>query len=121
MKPHTRAYKEKKNRTGFTDKSLEKRIQRDQYLYQAQKQKEIVMQYIQDNKITFSEIQDTVSVDTRTVFLQWIALANMSTQKIGRTEYGQEYKLIRNKGTCILKCEDGDLTMPAYELEFNIK
>lgn len=121
LKPHTRAYKEKKNRTGFTDKSLEKRVQRDQYLYQAQKQKEIVMQYIQDNKITFSEIQDTVSVDTRTVFLQWIALANMSTQKIGRTEYGQEYKLIRNKGTCILKCEDGDLTMPAYELEFNIK
>lgn len=42
----------------------------------------------------------------------------MSSRRMGRTEYGQEYRLIRKKGTCVLKCEDGLLTMPAYTLEF---
>lgn len=42
----------------------------------------------------------------------------MNSQKLGRTEYGQEYRLIRGKEDCVLKCEDGDLVMPAYILEF---
>ena len=42
----------------------------------------------------------------------------MSSQKMGRTEYGQEYRLIKREGICILRCEDGDLRMPDYVLEF---
>lgn len=45
-------------------------------------------------------------------------MANMSSQKIGQTEFGQEYRLIQEEGTCVLRCEDGDLTMPAYIMEF---
>ena len=93
-------------------------IQREAYLRQAKRQKEIVMQYIKDHKIVFSEIREPVTEETRTVFLQWIAQANMNSQKLGRTEYGQEYRLIRGKEDCVLKCEDGDLVMPAYILEF---
>ena len=40
------------------------------------------------------------------------------SQKLGQTEFGQEYRLIQGKGICVLKCEDGDLTMPAYIVEF---
>ena len=50
--------------------------------------------------------------------MQWITQANMSSQKIGRTEYGQEYHLVKGEGTCVMKCEDGDLRMPDYVLEF---
>lgn len=42
----------------------------------------------------------------------------MSSEKTGRTEYGQEYQLKRKDGSCVLKCEDGDLKMPDYTLEF---
>ena len=42
----------------------------------------------------------------------------MNSEQKGRTEYGQEYRLIRRKGSCVLHCEDGDLTMPAYVMEF---
>ena len=42
----------------------------------------------------------------------------MNSQKIGRTEYGQEYRMIRKKETCVLRCEDGELVMPSYILEF---
>lgn len=118
LKPHTRNYREKKDKRGFSDKTMEKMIQREAYLKQVQGQKEIVMHYIKDHKIVFSEISERVTEDTRKVFLQWIAQANMNSQKKGRTEYGQEYRLMREKETCVLKCEDGDLTMPSYILEF---
>ena len=114
LKPHTRAYKEKKDKRGFTDKSLEKMAQRDSYL----RQKEIVMHYIRDNRITFSEIDEVISQETRITFLQWITQANMNSGKNGRTEYGQEYHLKRTEGKCVLRCEDGDLVMPAFILEF---
>ena len=118
LKPHTRGYRERKDRTGFADKSLEKMAQRENYLRQAQKQKELVLRYVKDHKIRFSDIEEVVSEDARTVFLQWIAQANMSSQKMGRTEYGQEYRLMKTDGNCVLKCEDGNLRMPDYTLEF---
>ena len=118
LKPHTRSYREKKDRRGFTDKSLEKYIQREKYLQKIKRQKEIVMHYIKADKITFSEIEEVISEETRITFLQWITQANMNSRKTGRTEYGQEYRLTRSKGKCVLKCEDGDLVMPAFVLEF---
>lgn len=118
LKPHTRAYRERKDRTGFADKTMEKMIQREQYLRQAARQREIVLRYIRDGKIDFTQITDVITESTRSVFLQWIAQANMNSQQKGRTEYGQEYRLHRQKGTCVLHCEDGELTMPAYVMEF---
>ena len=108
LKPQTRTYREKKDRWGFTDKSLEKMMQREHYLQKIRWQKEIVMHCVRDNKITFSEIEEVISEETRTILLQWITQANMNSQKTGRTEYGQEYHLTRTKETCVLKCEDGD-------------
>ncbi len=118
LKPHTRSYRERKDRKGFPDKTWEKRLQREQYLRQAEKQRELVLRYIKENRIAFAEIGEVISEDTRSIFLQWIAQANMTASKTGRTEYGQEYRLIRREGSCILKCEDGDLRMPDYILEF---
>ena len=118
LKPHTRSYREKKDKKGFEDKTLEKLLQREAYLKQARKQKEIVMHYIRDGRIVFADIEETITEATRIVFLQWIAQANMNSQKIGRTEYGQEYRMIRKKETCVLRCEDGELVMPSYILEF---
>ncbi|MBM6666568.1 TIGR02677 family protein [Lacrimispora saccharolytica] len=119
LKPHTRSYRGKKDRTGFADRTMEKMIQREQYLRLASQQKEIVLRYIKDRKIVFSEITDIVTESTRNIFLQWIAQAHMNSEQKGRTEYGQEYRLIRGEGSCVLRCEDGNLTMPAYIMEFD--
>lgn len=118
VKPHSRNYRVKKDKRGFSDKSLEKMIQREAYLQSVKKQKEIVMHYVRDKKIVFSEIEEPVSEMTKNIFLQWIAIANMNSQRSGQTEFGQEYRLIQQNGYCVLKCEDGDLTMPAYIVEF---
>ena len=78
-----------------------------------------MLHYIKEDRIIFSEKSaEIISAETRTVFLQWIAQANMSSQKLRRTECGQEYRMIRKKGNCVLKCEDGDLVMPSFVLEF---
>ena len=93
-------------------------MERERYLREVKNQQGIVMRYIKDNKVDFSQIDEVISEETRNTFLQWITQANMNSQKKGRTEYGQEYHLVQKMGSCILKCEDGDLTMPAYVLEF---
>jgi uncharacterized protein (TIGR02677 family) len=118
VKPHSRIYREKKDKRGFYDKSLEKMLQREAYLQNVKKQKEIVLHYVKNKQIVFSDIEEPVSEMTRNMFLQWIVMANMNSQKSGQTEFGQEYRLIQKEGTCVLKCEDGDLIMPAYIVEF---
>jgi uncharacterized protein (TIGR02677 family) len=118
VKPHSRTYREKKDKRGFYDKSLEKMLQREAYLQNVKKQKENVLHFVKNKQIVFSDIEEPVSETTRNMFLQWIAMANMNSQKLGQTEFGQEYRLIQKEGTCVLKCEDGDLIMPAYIVEF---
>ena len=120
IKPHAAAYREKKDKRSFVDKSFEKMLQRQAYLQSINHQRELVMRYVKDNKIVFSEIEGIVPESTKNIFLQWIAIANMNTQKIGQTEYGQEFLLIQKQGDCVLRCEDGDLTMPAYVIEFKV-
>ncbi len=121
LKPHTRAYRPKKDRQGFVDKSLEKLQQRMQYLKKAEQERELVTKYIKDGKLEISAIEDVVSEKVRVILLQWIAQANLNTGRRGRTEYGEEYVLKKGKGTCVLKCEDGELIMPAYVLEFTLR
>ena len=45
-------------------------------------------------------------------------MANFSSDKISRTEYGQKYRLTETNEKMVLKCEDGDLEMPKYIFEF---
>ena len=53
LKPHTRNYRERKDKRGFENKAMEKMLQREAYLRQTRKQKEIVLHYIKDHKICF--------------------------------------------------------------------
>ncbi len=118
LKPHTKAYRERRRQTGFADKTMDKLQQRMAHLRQLDNEKELVMRYIRDGRLDLTAIRDVIPVTVRITFLQWISQANMNSEKIGRTEYGQEFRLIRKPGTCVLHCEDGDLTMPSYVLEW---
>ena len=65
-----------------------------------------------------SWIDDCISADTRDTLLRWIAQANLTVSKSGRTEYGQAFHLIKQEGSHTLKCEDGQLVMPRYIFQF---
>ena len=55
------------------------------------------MKYIQGNQLDISRIDDCISVDTRETLLRWIAQANLTVSKSGRTEYGQAFHLIKQE------------------------
>lgn len=119
LKPHNRTYREKKDRTGFSDKSLEKLAQKLQYLKRIENERTEMMRYINDGKLEVGRITEMVSESVRKTLLQWITQAALSPSGRGRTEYGQEFLLKKGTGTCILKCEDGDLKLPEYTLWFD--
>ena len=119
LKPHTRTYKPRIHKSGFESKALEKLAQRNQYLKKLEEDRKLVTKYIKDGQLDISRIEDCISVDTRETLLRWIAQANLTASKSGRTEYGQAFRLIRQQGSHMLKCEDGVLEMPRYILQFN--
>lgn len=55
----------------------------------------------------------------RSVFLSWVAMANLAPDGCGITQYGQRFFLEkRGEGTCQLVCTDGTLSMPDCVLVF---
>ena len=118
IKPHTRTYKPRVDKSGFENKSMEKLMQKNQYLAQVEENKNIVTKYIKGNKLDISAIDECISEDTRTTLLRWISLANMTNSKSASTEFGRKFKLIKKDGKCTLRCIDGNLIMPIYVMEF---
>ncbi len=118
LESHGRQYRPRIDKSGFASKKLEKEMQKMAYLNQIEEEKKIIMAYIQHHQIDISEIKDVVPASMRQTLLRWITQANNRSTKKGSTEYGQEYELIRKEGTCILHCEDGDLSLPHFILKF---
>ena len=118
VKPHTRTYRPRIQKSGFGSKALEKAAQRNQYLRGLEEDRDLVLRYIRDKRLDICQITDCIPAATRETLLRWIAQANLTSSKSGRTEYGQAFRLIRGEGTHTLCCEDGDLEIPAYILEF---
>ena len=118
LNSHNKKYKPRIDKTGFVEKSFEKAAKKQEYFKQLEKNKEMVMKYINENKLSISEINDVVSENTRVTLLRWISNANMTSTRTGLTDYGQKYRLLKDDGVCVLHCEDGDLELPCYTFEF---
>ena len=119
LQPRVRTYKPRMDRSGFTDKSAEKAAQRKKILEEERQLRQKIMQYIQNGTLDFVALSEPVPPDVRTVFLSWVAMANLAPDGHGRTQYGQRFALKkRGSGTCSLICTDGTLTMPDCMLIF---
>lgn len=119
LRPRERTYRPSIDRSGFEDRSEEKWAQRQRILEDAQRLRTAVMGHIHNQKLDFAHLETPVTPEVRTVFLSWLAIANLSPDKTGSTEYGQRYSLKpRGSGNCTMVCTDGDLTLPDCVLEF---
>lgn len=119
LQPRNRSYRPRMDRTGFVDKSAEKAAQRQKILEEERALRQEVMSHIRDGKLDLAALDTPVSPAVRTVFLSWVALANLSPDKRGLTQYGQVYRLKkRGSQPCALRCTDGVLTMPNCVLIF---
>ena len=119
LQPRVRTYRPRIDRGGFADKSEEKAAQRKRILEEERRLREEILGYIQEGKLDFSSLTAPVLPEVRTVFLSWVAMANLAPDGYGRTQYGQRFRLQkRGADTCRLVCTDGTLTMPDCVLVF---
>ncbi|MEE8807185.1 MAG: TIGR02677 family protein [Lactimicrobium sp.] len=118
LSSHSRTYKPRMERAAYSTSELQKAARRQAYLDEMEKKRLEVSKYIHQGRLSFAKIQDVISPQLRMMLLSWIAQANMTSSKVGRTEYGSRYVLDREEGECVLHCSDGDLTMPCYVIEF---
>ena len=118
LTPRVRTYKPRMDRSGFDDKSEEKAAQRQRILEEAQQLRSRLMGYIHNGRLDFGTLTEPVPPAARTVLLSWVAMANLSPDQQGRTEYGQRFTLQKGSGVCQLVCTDGVLTMPNCTLIF---
>ena len=119
LQPRVRTYKPRMDRSGFMDKSAEKAAQQQKILEEERQLRQKITRYIHAGKLDFSALSEPVPPEVRTVFLSWVAMANLAPDGYGHTEYGQRFMLKRRgNSTCELICTDGTLTMPDCMLLF---
>ena len=75
-------------------------------------------QYIIDGKITIENLP-VINSKFRKMILKLIGRANQSGVRETKTDDGRKVELIypENNKRCILKCDDGELEMPAFVLK----
>ena len=119
VKPRIRAFKERKDRTIIEDKSEIKRLKIEEYLKQREEERKLIRRYIINGKIVIKDLPEIEPVVRKSV-LKWVSQANQTETKTTITEYGEKVQLVipKNGERCTLKCTDGVLNMPAYELLF---
>lgn len=119
IKPRVRHYREKRKRIPIEDKSKKKKKLLKKYIRERKQEQKVIDSYIQNNIIDFSELP-LIPSNVRVTLLKWIGKATASHDNIAKTEDGREFKLIKPvyDQRCILKCEDGNLSMPDYKIVF---
>lgn len=119
VKPHIREYREKLPKVAIVDKTKEKEEQIQNYLKQIEENRKEMQKYVKDGKIDIKQLP-IVKTDVRKTLLKWISKAGIMADKQIIIEDGRKIKLIypQNNERCVLKCEDGNLEMPAFELQF---
>ncbi|MEW6064689.1 hypothetical protein P378_01175 [Desulforamulus profundi] len=90
-----------------------------EYLAHQRQQAELLGKFLEQGSITISSL-DTVPASTRQVLLKWIGLCLANKSRQIRTPDGIEISLLlpENRQRTVLHCEDGELDMPDYTLNF---
>lgn len=119
IKPKVRNYREKSPRSSIQDKTESKRRLKQEYIRKIEQERRIIESYILDDVIYIARLP-IIKSHVRVTLLRWIGKASNSSDKRVKTEDGRIIKLEYPKdgSRCLLRCEDGQLEMPAYVLKF---
>lgn len=119
--PRTRSYKPRIKAQGFADKSMQKAMEKTAVLERKKNEQRLIEGFIVNGKISVAELESAVVPEVlRTSLLRWISAAG-SSGGYGTTDFGRKFHLLKNAGSSVLHCTDGDLYMPSYVIEFEEK
>lgn len=119
IKPRIREYKEKAPKISIKDKTEEKQKYIEMYLKKLEEERREIEKYIKDGQIDIKNLPQIKS-EFRKTLLSWISKAGLIKDNQITIEDGRKIKLIypENGERCVLECEDGNLEMPAFVLQF---
>lgn len=114
-----------KKSTVVAEKTEEKQKLMEAYQKQQKQQQKLIEDLVAKERIVFSEL-NVITPYERHLLLGWIgkAISNhrsriKSNVYVGKTENGKRYELfLRSQSSIVVKCQDGHLRMPDYELVF---
>ncbi|AFA46992.1 TIGR02677 family protein [Acetobacterium woodii] len=120
LKPRVRGYQEKAQRTPIHSNSDRKEAMMKQIRRERQMEEKTIENYVVDDGIDFATLP-VIERHVRTTLLKWLSKGLAGFEKKGKTEDGRVYQVELPKESdrrCLLRCEDGDLEMPAYVIRF---
>lgn len=120
--PRIRNYREKVVKTAIKDHSAAKKEMKEKVLLEREVQRRVLETYTKTGFIDFKSLKN-IEPFVRSTLLRWLAKAISERGLMTVTEHGDYFRLLNpmEKERCLLTSEDGDLEMPAYILEFEVK
>lgn len=120
IRPKVRGYSEKSSRPPINFKTEQKNKMKAEYIRQMEDERKVLDSYTKDSIIDLKSLP-LIKKHVRITLLKWIAKAIASPNKTAKTEDGRVFKLVvpENEARIMLNCDDGNLDMPAYVLQFH--
>jgi len=118
LEPRIRQAGTKSKRKPAPNYEFEQMAARMAILDEQQKRSSIRTQYIEQKVIDFSQI-DHLDSYSRKLLLSWLSKALMNKDRKTRLESGEPYRVfLKDDAMCTIHCEDGDIQMPSFCIEF---
>lgn len=119
IRPKVRGYSEKSSRPPINFKTEQKNKLKAEFIRRMEVERQVLDSYTKDSVIDLKKLP-VIEKHVRITLLKWIAKAVGSPDRTAKTEDGRVFKLLvpDDNARIILKCDDGDLNMPAYILHF---
>ena len=119
LKPRVRTYREKAGRTAIRDTSWEKAQARSEAVEQMKKDWKKIGELEKNGRIDFGSLP-VIEARVREILLKWLSDALEDADHLSRTEDGREFVLDLSRAgeRCVVRCEDGNFTMPRLSIVF---
>ncbi len=119
LKPRTRNYRERSNRSGMSDHGQQQREMREQLLKQVEEDRRKLQSLESEGRISFDQLP-VIEPRVREILLKWLSDA-LENDNHARTDEGREYRIdtSRAEERCAVTCEDGIFTMPKLAIVFD--
>ena len=120
LKPRVRTYREKTSRSSIKELSEEKREARRIFIQKHEEEMEKLKNLEVNGQIDFANLP-VIEPRIREILLKWLSDALEDSGLTAKTEDGRRYILRlpdEKNEKCVVHCEDGNLKMPKFIIEF---
>ena len=120
LKPRVRGFKEKAQRNPIRSHAEKKAAMKKKIQMIREVEQKTMASYVLDGCIDFEKLP-VIEGHVRSTLLKWLGKGITNSDKKGKTEDGRLFQVEipgDQRRRCLLRCDDGNLDMPAYVIRF---